>query len=288
VKPSFIEQEVVKAQGNPRRITDIKRFHLNIWVDNVVTTGLDMEKWDACRVTPVTLEALAGRKVWGGLDLSATTDLTALALVAPRPDGGVDVWWRFWLPVPNEKALRERVKRDRVAYDKWIAAGLIRATEGDVVDYDVIRAEITGKGERAEDALLPDWIPIAKRVDLQELAIDRWNATQVTTQLTADEVTVVPFGQGFASMSAPSKELERQVNAGSFNHGGNPVARWMAGCVAFAEDEAGNMKPVKPPRRRTSKRIDGIVAAIMALGRAAVEGGPEKPATAASVFGGFA
>ncbi|MDR6771800.1 terminase TerL endonuclease subunit [Azospirillum sp. BE72] len=266
-KPDFLASECEKAKGKPRKEAEFKRFHLNLWVDNVVTTGLDMEQWDACRIRPVSLADLAGRRCWGGLDLSTTTDLSALALISPRLDGpGYDAWWRFWLPVPSSKALADRIKRDRVAFDKWIAEGWIRGTEGNAVDYDVIRAEITGKGEAAER--LKNWTPITEMVDLKEIAIDRWNSSQITTQLGNDGVIMVPFGQGIASMSAPSKELERLILTGDLNHGSNPVARWMATCVAFDDDGRDNIAPVKPNRKGTPKRIDGIVALIMAIGRA--------------------
>ncbi|MBK3799459.1 terminase large subunit [Azospirillum brasilense] len=279
-KADFLKTECANAQGKLRKEADFKRFHLNMWVDQVITTGLPMDKWDACRVTPVTLGDLAGRPCWGGLDLSTTTDLTALCLVSPKRDGaGYDVWWRFWLPVSSDRDLRERCKRDRVDFAKWIAEGWICATEGNTVDYDVIRAEITGQGEGA--AHLGDWTPITEMVDLKELAIDRWNASQITTQLTNDGVIMVPFGQGYVMMSAPSKEFDRLIIAGDLNHGGNPVARWMATCVAFDNDKRDNIAPVKPDRRGTPKRIDGIVAAIMAVGRAIVAepggGGIEVP-----------
>lgn len=288
VKPDFLATECRDAIGHPRKEADFKRFHLNVWVDQGQATGLDMAAWDRCRIRPVSLASLAGRPVFGGLDLSTTTDLTALALVARRTDGpGWDVWWRFWLPVASRQKLAERCRRDRVDYDKWIAAGYIRETVGDTVDYDVIRAEITGKGDGA-DALARAWVPVIEAVDLAELAIDRWNASQITTQLGNDGVTVVPFGQGFASMSSGSKELERAVIASDLNHGGNPVARWMAGCVAFATDGRDNIAPVKPDRRRVPKRIDGIVASIMAIGRAMVAQPAPKHKTAAQIFGGIA
>ncbi len=291
VKPDYLAAEVAKIQGNPRREANFRRFHLNQWVDQV-NGGLPMDDWDKCNLRPVTLDLLAGRPCWGGLDLSSTTDLSALALFSPAEDlsGVWDVWWRFWLPVPSSKALAERVARDRVALDQWIKDGWIRGTEGDVIDYDVIRAEITGGDTDLSRLIgLPGGRPLVEVVDLRELAIDRFNATHITTQLTSDGVTVVPFGQGMVSMSAPSKEFERLVIGHRINHGGNPVARWMARCTTFEEDAAGNMKPVKPPRRKTPNRIDGIVAGIMALGRATApqEQGGCVPASAAEVFGGF-
>ena len=263
VKPEYLAAEVAKARGNVRREGDFKRFHLNLWNEQKAG-GLPMDKWDACGRRPVSLEMLQGRRCWGGLDLSSTTDLTALALLAPWPSGGgYDFWAHFWLPTDG---LAERVRRDRVPYDRWIDEKWITGTSGNVVDYDAVRAMISGRGENAAKYACGQ--PLIEQVDLAELAIDRWNATQISSQLMEDGVGVVQFGQGFASMSAPSKELERLIEGGLLSHGSNPVLRWMAQAVTFISDGADNMKPVKPDRRRTPKRIDGIVAGIMGLGRA--------------------
>ncbi len=110
--------------------------------------------------------------------------------------------------------------------------------------------------------------------NIVEIAVDRWNATHITTQLTDDGFTVVPFGQGFKSMSGPTKELEKLVLEGKLFHGGNPVLRWMASNVAVKQDPAGNLKPDK---QKSNDRIDGVVALVMALGRAIVQ--PEGPAS---------
>lgn len=272
IKRAYLEEEVTKAQGNARRIAEFKRYHLNIWNENIVA-GLNVEQWEACPVTPVTLESLRGRRCIGALDLSTTTDLTALCIAAEKVgQPGYDAWWRFWLPSAD---LKERVRRDRVPYDRWIAEGYITATEGNVVDYDIIRAQLTGAVQHP----LVSGTPILQEINLAELAIDRWNATQIVTQLMGDGVNVVQFGQGFASMSAPSKELERLLGLHALNHGNNPVARWMAGCTSFVADAAENIKPVKPERRKSIKRIDGIVALIMALGRfIAIPKEPPPPA----------
>lgn len=260
VKESYLASEVAAALGNERKIGDFKRYHLNIWNEKVAA-GLPMDQWDACRIRTVTLETLAGRRCWGALDLSSTTDLTALALVAAVGRGEWDVWWHFWMPTAG---LKERVRKDRVPYDRWIAEGWITGTEGNTVDYDAIRAFVSGGVPHD----LVETRPVAHQVDLVELAIDRWNATQIVTQFVQDGIEVVPFGQGFASMSGPSKELLRLIGTGALNHGRNPVARWMATCTGFEADSADNIKPAKPDRRTSIKRIDGIVALIMALGRA--------------------
>jgi len=152
----------------------------------------------------------------------------------------------FWVP---QEGMKRRVDRDRVPYDAWVSQGLIEATEGDVIDYDVIRKRIN---------------QLAETYRIKEIAVDRWNATQISTQLTGDGFEMVGFGQGFASMSGPMRELERRLLARDIHHGGNAALRWMAANVSATMDAAGNTKPDKA---KSSGRIDGIVATIMAIGR---------------------
>lgn len=153
----------------------------------------------------------------------------------------------FWIPEANAK---KREERDRVPYSQWIREGYIKATAGDVIDYDVIRSDIQ---------------ELAERFNIKDIAIDRWNSTQLQTQLAGDGLNVIQFGQGFASMSAPTKELDRLVAAGELCHGGNPVMRWMASNVSVEQDAAGNLKPSK---KKSKEKIDGIVSLVMAIGRA--------------------
>jgi phage terminase large subunit-like protein len=192
---------------------------------------------------------MRGRKAWLGVDLSTTTDITAVVALIADPDepDEYDVLPLFF--VPNERILL-RARRDRVPYDLWRDQGHLIATEGDVVDYEVVREHIRELGEV---------------LDIQEIAIDRWNSTGLQTQLTGDGFTVVQFGQGFASMSAPTKELERLLLLKALRHGGHPVLRWMADNVAVNQDPAGN---IKPDKAKSTERIDGIVALVMAIGRA--------------------
>ncbi len=207
-----------------------------------------MEKWDACGKLPFDPKALEGCECWGGLDLSTTTDLSALALLF-RTAGGYTVLLHFWAPA--NKA-RERSRRDRVPYETWAQQGFITLTDGDVIDYDRIRADINR---------------LNQVYHIREIAADRWNATQILTQLQGDGFEVVAFGQGYGSMTAPTKELLTLTVAGKLAHGGNPVLRWMASVVATEQDAAGNLKPSK---RKSTDRIDGIVATVMSLGRAMV------------------
>lgn len=252
IKPEYLAAECARAKTTPGYENTFKRLHLNIWTEQS-SRWLQMSTWDECAV-PVDAAALRGRQCYAGLDLSTTTDISAFVLVFP------DDQWRtfdalayFW--VPGER-IRQRAERDRVPYPQWRDEGHIRATDGDIVDYDVIRRDIN---------------ELAEQYVIREIAIDRWNATQLATQLTGDGFTVVQFGQGFASMSAPSKELEKLVTGKLLRHGGNPVLRWMASNVAIKQDAAGN---IKPDKASSGERIDGIVALVMALGRASVMAQP--------------
>lgn len=249
VSEEYLAGEYTKAKDNPDLEFTFRRLHLNQKTGSA-NKVIDLNKWDEC---PPIGEAMDGRECFGGLDLSTTTDLTALALVFPVEGGYVVLVW-FW--APRERA-RHRSRMDRVPYEAWAEQGHIKLTEGDVVDYDVVRRDINELG---------------KRFNIKEIAADRWNATQLLTQLQADGFDVVAFGQGYASMTAPTKELLALVASGRIAHGGNPVLRWMAGNLAVESDAADNKKPSK---KRSSDRIDGMVAVTMGLGRAMVrpEGG---------------
>ena len=246
----YVQKQAERAKELPRYENTFKRLHLNLWTEQV-TRWLPLQAWDACHAA-VDREALRGRRCFAGLDLSTTTDITALGLIFPDDAGGYDWLPFFW--VPEENAQR-RQRRDRVPYLDWIAQGLIRATPGNVVDYDMIRADINALGAE---------------FNIEELAIDRWNATQITTQLQGDGFNVFAFGQGYQSMSPPAKELEKLVLGRVVRHGANPVLRWMASNVAIVQDAAENIKPSK---EKSTERIDGIVAGVMGLGRAIAQAG---------------
>jgi phage terminase large subunit-like protein len=157
-------------------------------------------------------------------------------------------------PLPILDARRQCPQAsDRVPYDVWIRQGFIHATSGNVIDYDVIRECIRTDAEQFR---------------IEEIAFDRWNATQLCTQLASDGIEMMPFGQGFASMAGPTRELEKLIVGRQFAHGGHPVLRWMASNMAVKQDPAGNLKPDKA---KSSDRIDGIVALVMAIGRAMVQ-----------------
>lgn len=237
-------EDCQEAQESPAKENSFRRYRLNQWTEQDVR-WLNMEKWDACAALPSDLD---GQECFAGLDLSSTTDISALVLVFPRGDRYAVLAF-FWVP---EEGARLRERRDRVPYAQWIREKHIDASPGEVVDYDRIRRRVNELGER---------------FDIRQIAIDRWNATQLATQLEGDGFEMVAFGQGYASMSAPTKRLEELVLSGKLAHGGNPVLRWMAGNVSLETDAADNWKPSK---KKSVERIDGIVALIMGVAQAGV------------------
>lgn len=249
VSLEYLERECKRAQETPAYENTFKRLHLNIRTQQDVR-WLQMEKWDAsgCKDPlewrKMALESLEGSECYGGLDLSTTTDITAFVLVFDAEEGTVLLPF-FWIPSDNAE---RREKRDRVPYLTWSRQGFITMTPGNVIDYDIVRRDINA---------------LSKRFNIRKIARDRWNATQITTQLMGDGFDVVDWGQGFGQMSAPSKELETRLIGGKLLHGGNPVLRWMASNAAAELDSAGNIKPSK---KKSTERIDGIVASVMALG----------------------
>jgi phage terminase large subunit-like protein len=234
-----------RAKAIPAQQNTFRRLYLNQWTEQD-ERWLDMATWDTCGGA-VDLESLAGRECYAGLDLASTRDVTAFVLVFPDGEGGYDVVPQFWVPADT---MADRVRRDRVPYDQWHRDGYLRTTDGNVCDYDRIREDIRD---------------LAERFDIREIAYDRWGATQLVTQLQADGANCVPLGQGFGSMSSPTKELDKLIASASVRHGGHPVLRWMAGNVAIEQDAAGN---VKPSKKKSTEKIDGIVALIMAVDRA--------------------
>lgn len=185
---------------------------------------------------------------YAGLDLSSTSDITALVLAFPprTEDEKYILLPFFWLP---EDTLELRCRRDHVLYDVWKCQGYIQTTEDNVIHYGFIEKFIENLGTI---------------YNIREIAFDRWNATQMVQDLEDMGFTVVPFGQGYKDMSPPSKELYKLLMEGNIIHGGNPVLKWMAGNVVMRQDPAGN---IKPDKEKSVEKIDGIVATIMALDR---------------------
>ena len=235
-----------EAKQNPADEITFKWLRCNMWVSSTVAWIPDAIYMRGNE--PIDMDALAGRDCYAGLDLSSTGDITALVLIFPPRDEEEKyvLLPYFWIP---EETIPRRVKANSVPYDIWEKQGYIMSTEGNVIHYDFIEKFI---------------MDLSEKYHILEIAVDRWNATQMIQNLEGEGFTIIPFGQGFSSMSAPTKEYYRLLMEGRIIHGGNPVLRWMAGNVVIDTDSAGNIKVTKA---KSKEKIDGIVAAIMALDR---------------------
>lgn len=235
-----------EAKVNPADEITFKWLRMNMWVNSTtawIPDAIFMKGND-----PIDLEELKGRDCYAGLDLSSTGDITALVLIFPPRDEDEKYILLpfFWVP---EDTIPQRVKANSVPYDIWEKQGYLMATEGNVIHYDFIEKFICN---------------LAEQFHICEIAVDRWNATQMIQNLEGQGFTMVPFGQGFASMSTPTKEFYRLLMEGKIVHAGHPVLRWMAGNAVVESDAAENIKVTKA---KSKEKIDGIVASIMALDR---------------------
>lgn len=253
VNPREMREAFEEAQASPVNENNFRRYRLNQWVRQE-RRWISMSAWDRCAVQfdPAELE---GQKCWIGLDLATTTDICAAAILFKRPGGKFLVKPRFWVP---ESSLRRREEENRTRLDEWVRTGLIKAIPGDVIRYDVVRADLNEEAERYK---------------VREFAIDPWNATQIATDLQDDGFEVTYVRTGYASISAASKEFEKLVLSGSIEHGAHPALDWMIGNIATEQDASGNIKPSK---RKSAEKIDGVVAIILALARAIATGGNKR------------
>lgn len=263
VNPSLgitIDIEKVKAacesaKQNPAEENTFRQLRLNQWTKQE-TRWLSVRAWDACKVD-FDERDLEGRVCYGGLDLSSTTDLTAFVLTFP-PTSDDDKFYvlpYFWLP---EETIPLRSRRDHVPYDVWEKRGLLQVTEGNVVYYAAIEEFICKLGER---------------FNIKEIAFDRWNATQLTQNLDGEGFTMVQFGQGFASMSAPTKEFEKLVLEKKIAHNGHDVLRWNIDNIIVRQDPSGN---IKIDKAKSTEKVDGAVALVMGLSRALLNGAGQE------------
>lgn len=235
-----------EAKQNPADEITFKWLRMNMWVSS--TTSWIPDAIFMKGNEPIDMRLLEGRACYAGLDLSSTGDITALVLIFPPSnlDEKYILVPYFWVP---EETIPQRVKANSVPYDIWEKQGHRLATEGNVIHYDFIEKFICD---------------LAEKYHILEIAVDRWNATHMIQNLEDAGFTMVPFGQGFASMSTPTKEFYRLLMEGQIVHAGHPVLRWMAGNVVIETDASENIKVTKA---KSKEKIDGIVASIMALDR---------------------
>ena len=241
VSRDYLRRECERAKEEPSYLNTFLRLHLNVKT-NADIAWLDMKAWDRC-AEECDPDELRGRPCYGGLDLSKTTDLTAFSLYFPETDHVM-----AWFFIPEDRAAQAE-RRDRVPYGSWSRRGYVEQTPGNVTDYNHVAGRVM--------AICAEFNPI-------DVGYDPWNATQMAQGLTDEGLAMVEFRQGYRSMSEPSKALERLVMSGELKHGGNPVLRWNAANAMIRMDPTG---AIKPDKAKSTGRIDGVVAAVMAIGR---------------------
>lgn len=240
-----------QAREIPSEREDFRQYHLNIWLDHSAAPFVEMSVYDEGS-DAVDLEALEGEPCWIAVDMGLNIDLTAVVACWRDGEDGFQVAAWFFVPADN---LRAKADRDRVPYPRWAEEGFIIPTPGPVTDY------------RAVEQHLRD---LCERFDVQELVFDPAYAQAVMGPLTEDGFPTATMRQGWVTMAPAIKELERAIIGRRFRHGGNPVLRWCFENVAVETDKAGNKSFHKGKSR---DRIDGAVAAAMAVARASAGGG---------------
>jgi phage terminase large subunit-like protein len=257
VKRDDLERQARKAGKSPGALSAFKRLRLNVRTAPA-EAAIDMATWARNSRGRFDPDKLERARCWGGLDLSSKIDITAFVkLFEPDEAGVMRVASRFWMPADT---LEERADRDRMPYRRWVDEGWIEVTPGNVIDHAEIKA-----------AVLAD----SKHFDLQDIAFDPWNATQLSSELTSDGVNMVEFIQGLRSYTAPTKELQALLAGRKLDHGNNPVLTVMASNLKVQRDKNFNEMPHK---QHSIGRIDGMCALIMAIGRytASMTGGDQS------------
>lgn len=240
-----IRKSVREASEKPAKENSVRRLRFNQWTQSE-TRWFTRDAWDACGGIVDEIK-LAGAECYGGLDLATTSDFAAWVLVFPQEEGRYTVVSRFFLP----QAAVEGRKQMTAQLEAWKKQGLLTVTTGDNLDYDFIKAQI---------------IRDAQRFRIREIGFDPWLANQIAIQLAEGEgLTMVPVRQGFATLSSPSKMLENLVSNRTLNHGGHPLLRWMADNVVIETNADG---AIKPSKKHSTEKIDGIAALVTALERA--------------------
>jgi phage terminase large subunit-like protein len=241
-----------EARDIPAQQNTFKRLRENIWTQ-AESRLIDGEKWAQC-AGGMGEDELGGGLAFGGLDLASTIDIAAFALAFPV-DGKIETLYRFWCP---RETIQKRTHDDGVPYQSWVDRGYMRATEGSAIDYDSIEAEI---------------LSLAKRYNIRRINYDRWQAVQMAQHLEAEGLEMAAMGTGYKSMSEPTKQFQRLILDGKLRHTGHPVMRWMIDNLVGETDASEN---VKPSKKKSTEKIDGCVALIMALD-GLIRGMPEQP-----------
>lgn len=252
-----VRQEALAARNSEAAEKNFRWLRLNQWVALKRIGWVPLTLWDQTQGTWTPAD-MVGRKCYLGLDLSSTTDLTAIALLFPPIKGEKEWRCMFEAFVPLE-GMKERVRRDHVPYDVWVKDRYLTATPGNAVDYEMVQMAI----ER-----------LAKTYKVRYVCADKWNSKMLTQALAKKGIQTIEIGQDIEGMSPGMKELERLMRTGQLTHEKNPLARWCFGNIVVATDGNENIKPMK---NKSYERIDLIVALIDAM-NAAILLEPKKSA----------
>jgi phage terminase large subunit-like protein len=252
----YLTHQCKQAQNaGGRAVVEFMTKHLNIFVSSS-SQWVDRDNW---RANITKDEPEPGAVCYAGLDLGSVSDMTALALLFPRENDFL-IKVHFFVP---ERAIERKLEEDEsTIYAKLADLDNVHVTPGNVTDYDYVRKMITGHHTNDEGRVIVDPDCLATKYELKSVAFDRYNSSQLIIDITNDGVECAPFGMGFVSQSAPTKEAERLILDGKLKHDGDPVLEWQLGAVALTYDPAGNVKITKSK----SGKVDGLVALVMALG----------------------
>ena len=244
VSEEFLRSECEKAKELPAYSTTFRTLYLNQWVESR-RTWIGNDAWKACTVDGLSVEALAGREAWLGLDLSSNVDLTSLACIVPGDNGELAVISYTWCP---EDGIRRRSRADRAPYDVWAEQGWLKPTPGQVINYKFVEERIR---------------ELCRTFRVRQIGYDPWSATQLATNLyNAERLPMLEVRQGFRTLSEPSKKLEALVMSRKLQHGGNPLLTWAVSNACIDMDPAANIKVSK---KTSVERIDPLAAIITAM-----------------------
>lgn len=242
-----------EVAGRPSKVNEFKTKRLNIWTSSY-TRWIVEQKWKP-NTESFNESELEGKKCFIGVDLSTTTDIAGYALCFPPEREGerYKFIYRFYLP---EDGLRDRTLREDVPYEAWRDSGHIKLTLGNVIDYNAIESDIIEDSEKYE---------------VSELLYDPLNATHLINNLVDEEINCIEFKQGIMNVSPAVKDYERGALKGEMATNNNPVYNYMIGCAEVYSDSNGNQKVIKPDRRSSTKRIDGVIMSFMSYYRAKLD-----------------
>ncbi len=237
------EADLREAQKTPTSLAQFLRYSFNLWARTGGVAPITDEAWQACRLV-FTEEDVIGWECWAALDLARVNDMTACAFVFRSPENPEDyrLLVYYWLPESTVEA-----KWAPEQYRVWAKQGLIRVTPGNVTDYTQVENDL---------------VELVNKFQPMTLAFDPYLAEELTQRIyESTGVERVAFAQTAPNYAAPSAEFERRILAKKLLHNGDPITAWQIGNLRWKLDANGNRRPIKP---QDGKKIDGIVAAIMA------------------------